>query len=552
MDEPLLCSIVVVSIMILVFKLLQNTLLADWGFGVGCTVEVTGLTSRCDLNGAWGIIKGFKNGRYVVSIEGEQGILAQRKNLIWMKKGVPTRHERVSEQSKKKLEIYNNTLVASGSIPTATMVLSDSVLVRQNVSAKESARSCFRVPFLKAAFSGAECSSAAQWSAAVSSPEYVKANGVSHPCVITEFSDLLRAAFVNHNSNCVLAVECDKVFVTTTRPIQRGEAINVLSCSPLAMSAAHGHFPRKKPDLRQCISAKDCPCGRGLYLGGVCFFCDEKISVGEERTGVEKWMSSLVFDMLTNSSKYSVTQSVACFELLFSEIGILHWASAATALLILEFSCSGLHRDTKLGESTTDRFRRIIKYLHQYCAFHDEHRPGTGLQTPGILTMLTKRQTGRIILRALHKTDKQTCRLLTDMLCPGVIASEWCCEDKNIYKEITNSVAVETQVAEEWGENPISDCGVEPVRVKAAVSKLQQAIKSKTDPLSDPYSHNQQSMDGHIDQILYGMGYDRGDDGEHDAGAYMSLLTKLTHGDEVEEQMRAQRSKGPTQPAPLI
>ncbi|KAJ9462986.1 hypothetical protein DIPPA_22522 [Diplonema papillatum] len=76
-------------------------------------------------------------------------------------------------------------------------------------------------------------------------------------------------------------------------------------------------------------------------------------------------------------------------------------------------------------------------------------------------------------------------------------------------------------------------------RVNAVQAKLAQAFQSFTDPLSDPYSTQQQSMDTHVDTLLHALGHDRDEaSGEHDTQACMSLLSKLNFGDDYEDRCK--------------
>ena len=543
MDEAVLSTVVVVIVIVIVVVILRKTIFSDWGFGTGSTVEITGLISRCELNGAWGIVKGQKNGRHSIQIEGEQTILAKRVNLKWHTEGVPTRGDRIKNQSEDLLVLHNSTLVASRNITSAVTLLSDKVLIAQNSAAQETARQTYRIPYLSSSFPVVDAVTPKQWSVKVSSPAFVTDNGIGHPAVISEFSSLLRASTVDNSPNSVLSIVNEKMFITSVKDIKRGETITLLSCDPHSMCSSHGHFTGKHEDLRGCIATDiSCDCDHpAVILGGKCFFCHRKFDENEipSLAVEERWMSTLVYNMIVNPSKYSLTQSAACFTLLHSTVGILHWAAAASSLLILENSCSGLHSNTKLGLESRLRIRNIINYLYCYCSFHDNNKRGTGFNSPGIKYMLTTRLTGRSLLRSLNETDKDVCRQLCCMLCPGVVFATWSCSDQNIYKNIMSKQPEECQNDDYWwSDNPIPDYGVDIVRVKTAVTKLTQSIKSNTNPLSDPYSHNQQSMDGHIDQILHGMGYDRGLDGEHDTSAYMSLLSKLSHGDDMEDRMR--------------
>ncbi|KAJ9462987.1 hypothetical protein DIPPA_22531 [Diplonema papillatum] len=271
--------------------------------------------------------------------------------------------------------------------------------------------------------------------------------------------------------------------------------------------------------------------------------------------GLEDWLSDIARDHARAPAKYSLTHTVGCLKYCFDALGPLHWTCPCLAAVLVEHYTTGAGCNAGLSEYEATRVLRLLEYLqrwadHQLPAGDDRGRTRAErlvAEVPGLPFGLALRGNAANVLRLLRgrpEALRRAVSLVRDLV-PAAFTFHWPADACELYGGGAPS-----------GRGPAPDPGgacwwaggfsavfgelkADGTRVNAVQAKLAQAFQSFTDPLSDPYSTQQQSMDTHVDTLLHALGHDRDEaSGEHDTQAYMSLLSKLNFGDDYEDRCK--------------
>ena len=544
---------------------------------VGELVTISGLINKPDLNLSVATVCSIpdKNGRVPVQLPDGQKLLLQRKNLTRVSPLLGrTVEQRVADASKGLVCIQRDGLYATQFIPEGAVVLADEVLAKVGCGDTDSIHAASRHPLMRRAIETPVAAAASNETSdllrthfgtesvsdiinedakseedlekcvhhlpprsrgfCLKSLRRIWGASIGHsPRVITFFSNLLCTEIFDP-SIAVLPNSEAKLFAA--RGINKGERLSVLRGNPYAFTP---HYLFKKS------------------LFSYTFVYGKKETEAEKNHREETWIEDITWEHVTAWEKHSHTHAAGLLCLAWQKLGGGHWTCACLVIILISQMSSGVGI-SKLSSAELARISHFLGYLQKF-VLHTVFTLGSVLPHAIPNLFLRKRIAERVV-HALEKQleegcgEEQALPIKRSLQCLTIIVPfGWVSGWKDGWLKWSREEADLPPRTEVFDYGTIEAClgadlGVDPVRLLASKAKLQQSMDSKTPPLSNPYSSQSQSMDGHIDEMLHTLGHDREEaTGEHDSNAYMTLLSKLSHGDDWEDRFQhMQDAKKPT------